>query len=160
VTEPAAVSLRDIIDAMGYQSDELSAYVECATGRVVVISEEAIRDAENATGDEPGGGPEELADAQAILRKPDDYVALPDRLEIDEYGMMVDFAAGIDSATVRGELQESMHGRGPFRRFKDAAHRLGALDAWYAYRDQRYEDVARAWCEEHGFAIAAPKADA
>ena len=153
MTKPASVALREIVDAMSFQCDEMSAYVERATGRIVVVSEEALRDAEDGTGDGLGVEGEELADAQVILRKPDDYVALPDRFEIDEYQMMADFAASLDFAPARGALQQSIRGHGAFRRFKDAAHQLGVLDAWYAYRDERYEELARSWCEEHGLVI-------
>jgi hypothetical protein len=61
---------------------------------------------------------------------------------------------------VRQRLQESLRGRGAFRRFKDLAGEIGLLDGWYAYRDERYEALARAWCEENGFVVAAPEADA
>jgi hypothetical protein len=160
VPDPALVSLRAIIDALGFQSDELSAYVERATGRLLVVSQEAIQAAEDGDAALAPGGQDELADAQAILRTPEHYVALPDRFEIDEYVMMADFAANADPASVRQRLQHSLRGRGAFRRFKDVAGDLGLLDRWYEYRDGRYEALARSWCEEHGFVVAAPAADA
>ena len=160
MTERVQVVLHAVLDAMNFQSDEMTAYVQRSTGRVIVVSDEAMRDAEDGADADFGGEAEELADALAILKSPDEYLPLPDRFEIDEYRMMEHFAAGVAADSARAQLQDSMHGRGAFRRFKDTAHRLGFLDAWYAYRDRSYEALAREWCEEQGLAVDARKADA
>lgn len=154
---PAPVALSDILDAMAFQSDEVSAYLHRPTGRVIMVSDEAIHAAEE--GDDEFVEPEELADARGILAGGDDYLPLPDRFEIDEYRMMERFAAGIADPAPRQELLGSVRGRGAFGRFKDAAHRLGLIDRWYAHRDRGYEEVARAWCEEHGIAVDRLAAD-
>lgn len=45
------------------------------------------------------------------------------------------------------------HGRGAFRRFKDAAHRLGVIDAWYAYRDNVARKLMLDWARVHGIPV-------
>lgn len=142
------VRLADIVDGMDMQSDEMTAYLHRPTGRVVPISDEAFRAAE--ANDEESVEPEELAEARDILARPAEYVALPDRFEIDEYRMMERFALTIDDTDAQDQLAYALHGRGAFRLFKDAVRRLDLAEKWYAYRNKAYEGVARNWCEAHG----------
>ena len=151
------VSLKDILEAMDFQLDEITAYLHRPTGRVVTVSDEAIRAAEQ--GDDSFVEPLELADARGILARGEDYLPLPDRFEIDEYRMMERFAAGMADPSAREEVLSVLHGRGAFRRFKDAVRRIGLADEWYAYRNRGYEEVARAWCEEHGIVLDSSAAD-
>ena len=148
---PVRVALSEILDAMAFQSDELSAYLHRPTGRVIAVSDEAIRAAEQ--GDDASVEPEELADARGVLAGGEDYLPLPDRVEIDEYRMMERFAAGVADATAQEQLLAALRGRGAFRRFKDTALQLGLADAWYADRDHGYEAVARDWCQAHGIVL-------
>ena len=92
----------------------------------------------------------ELADARGIVDAGGDYLPLPDRFEINEYRMMERFARRQPDDRTHDELQRALHGRGAFRHFKDTVHRLGLADAWYAYRDERYREIAREWCAENG----------
>ena len=160
MTEQVRIGLRDILEGMECPSDEFTAYVHRRTGRVIIVSDEALRAAKHGTVDRLGSEPGELADAEGILTAPDDYLPLPDRFEIDEYRMMVDFAARIQDPAGRAEVSAALHGSGAFRRFKDAVHRLRLAEAWYAQRERGYEQVAREWCEAHGLAVDAGNADA
>jgi hypothetical protein len=149
------VQLKDILEGMEFQSDEVTAYLHRPTGRVLAVSDEALLAAEEGAGaDEVEEF--ELADARAILESGGEYLALPDRFEIDEYRMMERFAAGVTDPAAQAELEHALRGRGAFRRFKDAVHQLGLAKEWYASRDRGYESVARAWCETHGIMVEPP----
>ncbi len=76
---------------------------------------------------------------------------LPERQDINEYGMMEDFADEHNSS----ELFEAIDGRGAFRRFKAAIRRLGLEQEWYQFRDAQYKRVALEWCEECGVELEA-----
>jgi hypothetical protein len=154
------VSLKEILEGMEFQSDEVTAYLHRPTGRVLSVSDEAMQAAEEGAGAEAGVEEFELADACGILKSGDDYLPLPDRFEIDEYRMMERFAAGVADSVVRAELGDALRGRGAFRRFRDAVRRFGLAEQWYRHRDRGYEDVARAWCEVHGLLVDPPAADA
>jgi len=145
---PIRVRLSAIVEGMEMQSDEMTSYLHRSTGRVLTVSEEALRAAEDD--DEEWVEAEELADARSVLAGEDEYLALPDRFEIDEYRMMERFATGLDDAAARDAALVALRGRGAFRYFKDTVHRLGLAPAWYAHRDNAYLDVARAWCEARG----------
>lgn len=155
------VSLKAILEGMEFQSDEITAYLHRPTERVILISDEALQAAEDEEpGAEAGVDELELSDARGILQGGDDYLPLPDRFEIDEYRMMERFASGVADPAVQAALADALRGRGAFRRFKDAVHRLGLAEEWYRYRDRGYEDVARAWCEAQGIVVDPPLADA
>ncbi|MDO8501417.1 MAG: UPF0158 family protein [Gemmatimonadaceae bacterium] len=152
------VRLSEILDGMDVQSDQMTSYLHRPTGRVLWVSEEALGAADED--DENSVEPEELADARAILGGGDEYLALPDRFEIDEYRMMEGFATEIEDSHRRDETLASLRGAKAFRRFKDTVHRLGLSDAWYAFRERAYTDVARTWCEANGIELDSLPSDA
>jgi len=145
------VALREIIDGMQWQSDEMTAYLNIKTGQVVPVTDEDLAAAE------AGDNDSDLADweakaleiARGVLAGAD-YIALPDRFEIDEYRMMERFASGVTDAAASARLGRAIQGRGAFRYFKDSVHDLGLTEEWYAYRDRQYEEIAIAWCEANG----------
>jgi hypothetical protein len=144
----AQVHISAILEGMEMQSDELYSFLHRPTGRIVTVSDEALAAAEND--DDEWITPEELAEARRILAADDEYLALPDRFEIDEYRMMERFAGSLPDSRERDAALTSLRGRGAFRYFKDTMHRLGLAKSWYAYRDECYREVARAWCDTHG----------
>ncbi|MGH2361018.1 MAG: UPF0158 family protein [bacterium] len=139
------VRLADIVDGMEMQSDEMTGYLHRPTGRVITVRDEAIAAAEDD--DTDFTEEEELADARGIVEGGPDYLALPDRFEIDEYSMMERFALSTVDAGAQDQLLSALKGTRVFRRFKDEVLRLDLAEKWYAYRDQEYERVARDWCE-------------
>ena len=143
------VEIDAVVEAMEMQSDDMHSFLHRPSGRFITVSDEALVAAEN--GDEGAVTPEELADAQQILSAAEEYLELPDRFEINEYHMMERFAHGLGPAE-RDAMLRALSGRGAFRYFKDTVHRLGLAKAWYAFRDEGYEEVARSWCDEHGIA--------
>jgi hypothetical protein len=160
MSEQVRVALSDILEGLEFQSDEFSAYLHRPTGRVIMVSDEALRAAEEGLEGEDAGVEEvELVEARAILAGGDDYLSLPDRFDIDEYRMMERFAASIADPTAQEEVLSVLRGKGAFRRFKDAVGRLGLADDWYVWRDHGYEEIARDWCDAHGIALAPPAAD-
>ncbi len=107
------VSLRKILESMDWQSDEMTAYLNTRTGEVVAVSDEDLAVAE--TGDDLGGRAEWEAEAIEIARAVltgQDYIALPDRFEIDEYRMMERFAYSVTDATSSDRLQRAIRGSG------------------------------------------------
>ena len=146
------VSLSDIVEGMEFQSDEVKPYVNTQTGKVVTVDDEALFAAENG---DPDGCNEsgELELARDILDGKT-YLPLPDRFDIDEYRMMERYAQSVADEAKAQELFVALRGRGTFRYFKDTVRRLGIADDWYAFRDQAFEEIAVAWCEDNGIAFA------
>lgn len=83
-------------------------------------------------------------EAEEIDESPD-FVRLPDQRDRDDYSIMEAFAEAVD----RDELFRALHGRRPFRAFKDCAIRLGLIEAYYAYHGGACVRLAKEWCEDH-----------
>ncbi len=68
-----------------------------------------------------------------------------------EYGWMAEFTATVEDARLRDRLEVALDGRGAFRRFKHVLLEHPAERArWFALRDARLRDAARAWLTEQG----------
>jgi hypothetical protein len=62
------------------------------------------------------------------------------------------FIDGVDDGRVADRLARAIHGRGAFRRFKDAlADSDDLLGRWYGFSDDRHRGRARAWLAERGY---------
>ncbi len=82
------------------------------------------------------------------LDEEEGWLRLPSQRDAGEYNMMTDFAETVRNSRKREQLEIALSGKGAFRRFKDAVDRVGVEEAWYAFRDRRYLEFARDWCDE------------
>ena len=147
----ARVKLTEIIDGMESQSDESSSFLNKKTGEVVLMTDYAMRAAED---DEPI---EDLADwerdlvatAKEIMAETGDYISLPTKFDINEYSIMETFCLSLDDPELRDTFCGLMEGSGAFRRFKDALYRYGIEKDWYSHRDNALKDIAIDWCQEN-----------
>ena len=147
----AIVSLRDVTEEMDMSSDKATAYINRNTGELFTLTDEVLAFAEN---------PDEAAEAaqwqKDLLPKAreviasEDFIPLPGKFEIHDWSIMERFARSLTDAAVNDELDAALHGRGAFRRFKDAVHRLGIADEWYRFRDAALEEIAVEFLEAHG----------
>jgi predicted thioesterase len=83
------------------------------------------------------------------LDEEEGWVSLPSQRDANEYEMMSDFADTVRNPRKREQLEIALSGKGAFRRFKDAVIREDVEDAWYTFRDGRYLEFARDWCDEN-----------
>ncbi|WP_240035284.1 UPF0158 family protein [Neobacillus notoginsengisoli] len=60
---------------------------------------------------------------------------------------MEDFCYSLTDENKKEVLHKSILGKGAFRRFKDNVNRLGISSQWYEFRDQRYREIAKEFCE-------------
>ena len=153
------VSLRDVVAEMDLPNDEWTAYLNRRTGELVTLTDDDARlaeqEEEEAT-DLPDWQQEQLPKVREVLGS-DDFLALPDKHEINEYGIMEDFCLGLEDPALRDALLRAIRGPGAFRRFKDAIHDRGVADAWYAYREQALEAIAVEWLEANGIPFSREK---
>jgi len=143
------VSLRDIVEALDLQSDELHSCLDPDTGEIVTFNDEEIGIAQRGNWEsQPAWLQEQLPKIKRALEG-DRILELPDRAHIDEWRMMQAFALEEEQCPCRSELESAVHGAGAFRCFRDAIRRLGLEDKWHRYREAEYERVARKWLEEN-----------
>jgi GAF domain-containing protein len=156
--------LSDILSGMEFQGDEHSSYLDVQAGKVVTVSDEEFRAAEEEDIDEaseedraafprPDWEDEAIELARRVLQDDQQlFLPLPTRFEINEYQIMEAFCLSQDDPRVCGRLRQAIQGRGAFRRFKDEIHDLGIAEPWYRYRDEAYKQIALRWCEDHEIA--------
>ena len=129
------MTLDDVILALEMTSDSSEAYYDLVTHEITWLNDFAMtRDEYEAAAD--------TLDEHGFKR-------LPNRRDIDEYGMMSDFADRHHPS----ELHSVLSGRGAFRRFKDAVRRMGLEQEWYQFRDAAYKHIAQEWCKECGIPL-------
>jgi hypothetical protein len=144
-----SVSLRDIVEALDLQSDELHSSLDPNTGEIITFNDEEISIVQRGNWESaPAWMQEQLPKIKRALED-DRILELPDRAHIDEWRMMQDFAVDEEQCCCRSELESAVHGEGAFRRFRDTIRRLGLEDKWLRYREAEYERVAREWLEEN-----------
>jgi len=146
----ATVSIKEVVDALETASDEMSSYVNRATGEVVTLSHEDLRLAEEDLGaDMPAWQQEVVAEAKRVLES-DDWLELPTKLDIHEWQIMDGFGASLAAESERTAVADAIHGSGAFRNFKFTISRLGIEAAWFAYKTAALETIARDWLGRNG----------
>lgn len=146
------LSLRDIVDAIESQPNEGEAYLNPDTGEIILVTEDerALVEQGRSEDDLPDWQREAMPKIREALES-DRFLALPDRFEVHEWEIMERFSLE-QNEQARKMLLSAIHGSGAFRHFRSAVERLGLLDAWYRYREQAIQQIARDWLEEHKLA--------
>jgi hypothetical protein len=152
---PATVRLRDIVDAVEMQFDEMPAFLDLDTGKVETVSSDLLHEVEEAPEDEQAD-PDEPPDEEwktakrIVLEFGVRYKRLPTRYEVHEWEILREFADSVESERIREELLDAVHGAGAFRNFKAAIRRRGIEQEWFAFRAEALKQIAIDWCEENG----------
>jgi len=145
------VKLSEIIDGLESQSDESASFLNIKTGEVVLMTDYAMRAAEENEPfeDVPDWERDLVAIAREILADTGDYIQLPTKYDIDEYSIMENFCTSLDKQEIGDILYDLISGSGAFRRFKDAIYKYGVEDEWNTYRDNAIKEIAIEWCRQN-----------
>ena len=129
--DDAVFSLQEVIDAIESASDDAQWFANIETGELYCRfgNWDFFDEIENVYDDK--------------------WLSMPGRYERNDWRTMRDFAYELGGATC-DELLDAIHGKGAFRNFRRCVERLGALQSWYAYKDERNCQLAIDWLEAHG----------
>jgi Uncharacterised protein family (UPF0158) len=149
---PPTVRLRDIVDALEMQFDELLSFLDVETGEVITMPLDLIREAEEAGDHEEeqkaGEHPEwHMARRIAFM---DRVKKLPTKFDVHEWAIMEEFSQAVESERIREDLLNAIHGSGAFRYFKDTVRRYRIEEDWFRFRVRALEQIAMDWCEQNG----------
>lgn len=147
------VKLKDVVETLEMTGENWTSVLNRKTGEILTISEEVLTflDDDLNSDDLPEWQREDLPKIKEALDS-DDWLALPDRFEIDEWSIIQRFVWSVQDEEQREKLSYLIQGRGAFRRFKDAIHEMGIQDKWYRYHDEELNQIAIDWLEENGIA--------
>ena len=137
------VPLEVVIGAVESADNEWDQFLDIETMEAVGIPESFFMD---DFGDEYQRLAEQIEDGLNTR-----YFRLPSPYDIHEYSIMERFVWSLPEGAVQERLEDAICGRGAFRRFKDGIYRLGVEREWFDFRANAYREIAKEWCEDHGF---------
>lgn len=133
-----AIKLSEIAEALEMMNDDIRYVYDSANEDIVMLWDGMVNGEYN---------PELYEEISEGWN--DNYIDLPDRYDVNEYGMMEDFIENLPEGRKKDRLENAIRGRGAFRRFKDTLYDLDLENRWYRYQEQRFTEIARKWCEDH-----------
>ncbi|HEY9619445.1 MAG TPA: UPF0158 family protein [Crinalium sp.] len=140
--------IQHVVDEMDTLSDELHAYLNRKTGKLITISNnelEAIEAGDDL--DSYSDWEQEAIQVAQNMLNTDDYLRLPSKFDIHEYVIMERFCYEIEDTELSNELLFQIKSSGAFQRFKQAIHRYNVTKNWYHYRQKALEKIAIDWLE-------------
>ncbi|MDR2849967.1 MAG: hypothetical protein LBW77_05440 [Verrucomicrobiota bacterium] len=145
---PKRTLLDEVAGGLEFVSSDIRGVFHVPTRTVIPIPIEYLSQAEDRDGQDSEED-EELEEALHYVRHRDEYLDLPDQYEIHDYAIMESFVSDCEDARDREKLENAIRGSGAFRRFNSTVIRLGLEEAWYAFRGQTYQSIARKWLKSH-----------
>lgn len=150
--------LSELILAVEMPSEEFCTYFDRKTGALVSVEEWMLSSLE--AGDEEDlddfaeWQKEEYERAREIVADNGSrFLPPPDKFEFHEYQVMESFIRNIEDDATADQLWRAIKGRGAFRYFKDALHRLGIQQLWYDYLEEAQREFVIEWAAENDVAI-------
>ncbi|MEW5851946.1 MAG: UPF0158 family protein [Myxococcota bacterium] len=115
-------------------SPDARSYLDRTTGEVVTLIGEDPSD--------PAG--------QRVAAAPDNFLRIEPIPSREQYRMMEKFISTVQHAELRERLQDSIVGKGAFRRFKDVVTQYAdERKRWFTFRDVLAHQFIMDWCRLH-----------
>ena len=138
------VSLKAAAGEIDACPQELAAYVNKATGELVLIPSNAGLF---------GGDLEVWEEDIERVESSDDFIKLPSNSGRDDYEVMERFCHSQDDGRIRDALLDAISGKGAFGRFRDKISHLGVRQQWFDYKEREIARMARDFLAEHDIAF-------
>jgi hypothetical protein len=131
--------MMDVLEAFEMSDDELHYVYNKKTGEVVVVAD-ASSDFES----------DEDVDMAELEENEEQYIALPDKFDINDYHIMEQFIWHLPAGEQQTELERSIQGRGAFRYFRNTLDRFEMTQKWYDFQNEAYREMAVEWGKVNG----------
>ncbi len=145
------VKLKDIIECMELNSDEMRSFLNIKSRQIITLTMEDMELSDRDSDDEriPKWQKELVQAAKDIEENFEDYLELPGKYEIDEYEIMEEFCSSIKNENISAAFYNAIRGKGAFRRFKDTLNRYNLEDKWNVYYYEALKEIAIEWCKDN-----------
>ena len=87
--------------------------------------------------------------AKEYLKKPNDYIGLPSKFDLNEYRIMESFIIEVPSEKQKEVLLNAIKGKGAFAKFRKYVEQFNLLEKWYEYDNNALTEFAKNWCREN-----------
>ncbi len=131
-------------------------YLDKETGETVAIPDEIViaLEQEDFREDLPKWELELLPVAKEISEGSERYEEIPVRPSGEAYRIMVDFTNSMRNPGLRSKLESAQHGRGAFRRFKDALREFPDVEKeWFRFKAEKDKEGVKDWLESIGIEL-------
>lgn len=128
-----------MIDALEMYNDHTRNFINLKTGDIVTLN--------FLNGDEFSDFDDEVEEGDEWI--PDHYIPLPEKWDLNKYGIMSDFCDTFEDVDIYNNLMHAIRGNGAFGRFKTAIYAYGIQDDWYKFQHARLKKIAVNFCKEH-----------
>lgn len=148
---PLPVKLQDVINALEMAAEFTLYFLDRRTGEIEMITDEVwdAAESDDLISEYPEWQRELILKAREI-QSTDHFIELPEKFDIDSYGIMERFCHEHPIPRIRERLSEAIKGKGAFRRFNDLISDLGIRDEWNRFEHQWLEEMAVEWLEAEG----------
>ncbi len=146
------LKLEDIVNELELISDEGNSFLNKTTGEMFHISHkelEHIKAGLKSNTFKKVWPFEKSFDPRKIFRNKN-YIQLPTRSEINEYGIMMKFLLDISDERIHNEVYNSMrNNNGGSSALIDIMTKYNAGDEWYKYKRKAFRQIAIDWCKNN-----------
>ena len=115
----------DVVEALEFATEDTSSYIHRATGRVVTISDEDVRSAEDQEtdlSDLPEWRKNAVTEALEVFAS-EQWLPFPSKCDLHEWRIMNDFVHSLEDQIYGVDLTDAIRGRGAFRYSKATLQR-------------------------------------
>lgn len=139
------VNLNDVIEAIEFEGEFLKHYYNKETGVIIYVEDESTskykaKDIKNIENFEEWER-ELIISLNHLKENPEEYIQLPNKDEINEENMMIQFLKSLDNDTKGKDIDENS-----IRKYIES---IGKLSEWYDYIENAEYNIAKEWCEKH-----------
>lgn len=144
------VNLSDVIEAIEFEGDLVNHYYNKSSGIIIGIEDSNastykasfIKDLDKFEDWEK----ELISNLYDFQENPEDYISLPNKEEINEYGMLIDFCNSLKDLDLKNKL---LGNNESFLKLKQSVENNGLLSQWYDYREEAEKELAINWCKNN-----------
>ena len=149
------VEIQKIVDELEMRFMDTTVYYNKITGEILNVQDDDFRiveddDFENNIENYPEWQIEHLKEVYDLLYNDvDNYIALPNNLEIKDSDIMEEFIDTISNNNKKLQLENCMWQKGMYRKFKDKLIEIGLENEYYKFYDEKLKEIAIEWCKEN-----------
>ena len=144
------VQLENIINELELISDEGNSFMHKTTGRLFHISDKELEYAEKglaANHDILHNWQNENIQIAGEIIKTDNFIQLPTKDEINEYGMMAKFCLSFPGIKIPVEIPESVSGNNTvYWELMEIIRKNNIGEYWYNFKREAFNRMAIEWC--------------
>ena len=142
----SSVDINDLIEAFEMDNYFENAYLNTLTVEVINVTDDD-EDSLNDESEEEDLDDECDCDCDECI--PNHFLPLPDKFEVNKFGIMENFCDMVENQKIQQNLCNSLSGKGSFGRFMATLQAHEIEDEWYRYLHESLKEFSIQFCVNH-----------